>query len=367
MDIRKVLHIINIVLEDNTQYELQNDLQNMLNFLNNNQIDDFNAAKERLFSNIENSRAANFVRSDIKVLDGLGMRKFFSIDLIDTTEEALSANQYEFIQKLQSLCSERSEKMNALLNLKNNIEDLGVKDTVPREKYQIVLSLPERYGDMNQLTGVIDDMNKFLSAINALSERKEAFKIVSADDGCLEFLIECSEYLAGYFSSVLDCALKVYASVKMFNDGKKVYENYSEKRRKVMDDTAKEEMEERKDKIVEELIKTIAPKSGEQQSSVRTLFKKIIKHIESGVSVEIKTPEIEEPKIGEGDSKQEKDQKKKLIQSYKTKEKIDVVNRNIYVTLQKGDFNLYLPENSDDNAGSEGEETEREEENKTSV
>ena len=96
-----------------------------------------------------------------------------------------------------------------------------------------------------------------------------------------------------------------------------------------------------------ELIERLCPQGGEEKARIQTHFKQLVKHMENGLCVEIKTPEIDEPEItGQEDAKQKKE-KNELLRQYKVKQKIDSTNKNVYITLKRGDFNLYLSEHSE--------------------
>ena len=70
-----------------------------------------------------------------------------------------------------------------------------------------------------------------------------------------------------------------------------------------MDKIADEELESKKEKILEELLGQLSEKNAEAKTRLKKLISELVKHMENGVYVEVKTPEVEEPEeIEDGDN-----------------------------------------------------------------
>jgi hypothetical protein len=125
----------------------------------------------------------------------------------------------------------------------------------------------------------------------------------------------------------------------MYEGIKEKCKDYSLERKTKLDEIHQEELKERKEILMEGLTKDLGITTEEDKNTLKTFFKKIIKHLEDGVSAEVKTPLLEAPR--ETVPEDDEQTKKSLIEDrkkFQAKEKIDQRNKEIYL-LQKDSFN----------------------------
>jgi hypothetical protein len=71
MDIRKVLRILNLILELESKYNIQSLFQNINSYFDQNNPEQINDTKANIYSYIKNSEILNFVNSDTKILKNI--------------------------------------------------------------------------------------------------------------------------------------------------------------------------------------------------------------------------------------------------------------------------------------------------------
>ena len=107
MDIRKTLSTINIILHVEDQNNISNTIQEIFNYLQNGDPNSLNEQKDALFSILEDSEIGNFTSSDLKILDFLSVRKFFSDELKEEIDRILALNSYEVNDEFQNFINNK--------------------------------------------------------------------------------------------------------------------------------------------------------------------------------------------------------------------------------------------------------------------
>ena len=198
MDVRKILQNINLILDIENKYQMQNLFQEVLSLEKNQSSDPDNlrTRKESISQAIENSEISNFVHSDLNILEGIGIRGYFDIDSVKKLEDMLKSPGYEAQNQLIEFVNERAELVNKIAQLQSSLEALEVEEE-QTETYQIVLSLPEQYQDLSKLEKLLKDIRFLLQELNSKDKDSRPFKIVSVNNGSIEFFIEVGPELVG--------------------------------------------------------------------------------------------------------------------------------------------------------------------------
>ena len=190
MDARKILQKINIILEIEDAYNLQNCFDNIFSQYTSNNPDALKAQKDIISEAIENSEINNFVNSDLRILQGIGIRGYFDLESIENLESMLRAPGYEVQNQLNEFVSKRTQLVQLIRQLKSSLEVLEVKEEQTHEIYQIVLSLPGKYRDLNELENFLGDIKAVLQELNSKAKGASPPKIISVNNGSIEFFIE---------------------------------------------------------------------------------------------------------------------------------------------------------------------------------
>lgn len=350
MDARKILQKINLILEIEDTYNLQNSFSNIFSYYTSNDPQSLESEKERIPEVIENSEINNFVNSDLRILEGIGIRGYFDMEAIEYLEKMLEAPGYEAQNQLSEFVNERAQLLELIRQLKSSLEALEVKEDQTQEVYQFVLSLPGKYRDLNELENFIKDIKVVLQTLNSKDPNASPPKIASVNNGSVEFFIEVAPSLAEHLTSVLDHLLKIYATKKMFEEGRKWYGGFTKKRKDEMDKIANEQLDEKKDRILNELVEKLAAKNPEEKTRLKKCILELVKHLENGVQAEIKTPEIEEPEeISNEDDTATKRQKREDQKRFEQKQAIDTLNKKLFLAQKEGlDLRLLNPPKEDE-------------------
>lgn len=352
MDVLKILKEINIIIEFENQHGVQSYFQAIIDNLNGNNPQGVGDVKRKLYSAIENSEIANFLNTDLKILDFLDVREYFSVEVLDELEEIFKSDGYLIAGQLQEFIIERASSLQKIQNLKSILENEFQIKEIKEEKYQIVFSFPEKYQDLDELQKATKDIKNFLNQINSqtTSENREDFKISSVNNGCIEFFIECAAFLAENVVEILDHILRIVGTIELFNKGKKAYGKYAKDRKEKMDKLSSDQLEEDKRNILDELIERLHIKQAEDQVKTIKLVKEILKHFEQGVNIEVKTPFLEKPEeVTEADDGEIVTQKRQSLDSYKTRERINQTNREM-LRIQREGIKLELPDGEEQNS-----------------
>lgn len=342
MDVRKILQNINLILDIENKYQMQNLFQEVLSSYQSSDPDNLRTRKESISQAIENSEISNFVHSDLNILEGIGIRGYFDIDSVKKLEDMLKSPGYEAQNQLIEFVNERAELVNKIAQLQSSLEALEVEEE-QTETYQIVLSLPEQYQDLSKLEKFLKDIRFLLQELNSKDKDSRPFKIVSVNNGSIEFFIEIGPELVGWFSDIVEGILKVCGIIQAYEKGKTHYKGYTKKRRERADEIAQEDLEEKKKQIVDELIEQLPVKTPEEKTRIRRLVGNLVKHLENGVHTEIKTPKIKEPdEISDEDDDDTRKQKEEVLKQIQRKRAIDDKNKQLFLAQREG-VSLQLP------------------------
>ena len=348
MDVRKILQNINLILDIENEYQMQDLFQEVLSFYQSNDPDNLRTRKESISQAIENSEISNFVHSDLNILEGIGIRGYFDIDSVKKLEDMLKSPGYEAQNQLIEFVSERAELVNKIVQLQSSLEALEVEEE-QTETYQIVLSLPEQYQDLSELEKFLKDIKFLLQELNSKDKDSRPFKIVSVNNGSIEFFIEVAPELVGWFSDIVEGILKVCGGIQAYEKGKTHYKDYTKKRRERVDKIAQEDLEEKKKQIIDKLIQQLPVETPEEKTRIKRFVGNLVKHLENGVHAEIKTPKIKEPdEISDEDDDDSRKQKQEVLKQIQMKRAIDDKNKQLFLAQRDG-VSLQLPNPEENN------------------
>lgn len=345
MDIRKVLRILNLILELESKYNIQSLFQNINSYFDQNNPEQINDTKANIYSYIKNSEILNFVNSDTKILKNIWIYWYFDISLMYDFETILNSPSYEVRNKLMDFINKRSDLLNKITSLKSSIDNLEIE--VEQEEitnYNIIFSFSEKYHHLDQLEKVSKDIRLFLNELNSKTWKSEEYKISSVNNWCIEFFIKAWEFLANNFSIAIEYIIKIYSLIKIAEDWAKVYNNYSEKRKLKAKEIANEQLSEDKNRLLDEFLNKLSLSTPEDITRVKSLFITLSKHFENWVTAEVKTPLIDIPReYNEDDSEEIKKELEKNKRLYNNKKEIDERNRQLFL-FQQENIKLSLPE-----------------------
>jgi HPt (histidine-containing phosphotransfer) domain-containing protein len=342
MDTGKIIKVIDDIQLDENQFAVQTTLTNLLSYYQQNVLASVNESKHEVWEASVKSRISRYTATDFKVLEKLEGETLFGPGTYERLNDILAKQPHEVPGLLQEFITERSSKITSLNQLRTSLEDLGFESrALTGDDYEIGFSLPDSYTDVNKTEDTLKDMREFLNALSNGIGEQQPLKIKYVSNGSLELFLEVSKELANNFGIVLDYALKIYALIKAFEDIKKSLKVISKDRRGPTEKTLKEELKDQTDELIDELIKELPLSTPDDANSVKMLFKRFLKHIESGVNAEVRTPELSEPEEPAADAtdaevKQYNIQKK----LYDAKYKIDERNQNIFILQQNNFYGL---------------------------
>lgn len=339
MDTGRLLKVIEDIQSDEKKFALQSKFQNVLNFYTQNNPDSLNKEKESLLTALRESRLSNYVLTDFKILDTLGVRGLFGDESYEALDAILDSQAHEVVKKLTEFTQKRQDAINRLAAAKSALQAFKL---TPREltdgQYEIGFSLPAEYQNLNDLESTLRDINQLLSEIASAVGESADFQITYVNNGSIEIFIHASFQLAHSFDILLDYALKMYAAAGMFRGIGKSIEHFEKKRRTAMEKAAKEEQKERSDALLSKMVEELGITNVEIQSRVKNLFIKFLEHFERGVSAEVRTPSLSEPEPPKADADPaEVARVEQIKEQYKEKRVIDDRNKEIF-KLQSNNF-----------------------------
>ena len=130
-----------------------------------------------------------------------------------------------------------------------------------------------------------------------------------------------------------------------------------------MEKSNKEEVEEKRGKIIDNFVEMMKIQDPEKQTSVRQLFKVMLKHLEKGLTAEVRTPSLIEPEKPSEENDENKKEFQEKQKAYELKKEIDEKNKEIFILQQNNFYGM----NSQflDMVGDEDEEKREDDNNKT--
>jgi len=339
MEASKLLRIISTTETDEAKYGLQSQFQTILTHYNSGDTASLKSIESQLKENIDISLQGNFVATDYKILRSLGADTYFGRNSLVTLDAILKSRSDEVVPKLTAFTQERAQMIANMTGAKSALGTLNLKAVELSENdYEIGFAFPEEYSDLGKLEDVLQDVKNFLNALASGLQDPQALVVTSVDNGCIEVFIKATEKLALHFEVVLEHTLKIYEAIRAFVDLKKGYQHLKDGRKATVEKVVKEQLNDDRNKIVDDLIRSLKIEGTEEQHRVKHLFKTLLDHLEKGVVAEVRTPALKQPEqIAEDATEPAKESYKRKLDKYKAKVAIDNRNREMFI-LQQNNF-----------------------------
>ncbi len=341
MDTGKIIKVIDDIRRDEKKYSFQNSLDLILSNYQQNAPEAVNKERDKVKQGSAESVINKYSLSDYKALKKLDNDDFFGSDLFVRLSNILSSQPHEVPTLLQAFISSRSTKISELTQLRTSLVGAGfVSRSLDDNEYEIGFSLPESYLEIENTQAVLNELGDLLHALANAINKQQPLKIKYVSNGSLELYIQAAMDLAQHFDILLDYALKIYAGIqasKQIKDYiKKKFTNKSNK--DGAEKLADADIKESTNKLIDEMIEALKLKNADDKNRVKGLFKRFLKHLEKGVSAEVRTPQIAEPKEpGEDATAEAKKEYKSAKLAFDTMQEIEQRNRSIFI-LQQNNF-----------------------------
>lgn len=342
MDTGKLLQIIQDTQDEESIISTQTIIKNIVSYYSQNTaaaLESIAAEKRKLHTVLtETSPISKYAHSDFSALTNLGVSTIFGPGLYQRLENALLAPTYEVTNLLQTIITERELAIANLASIQTGMVHFNLKSrSLDNGNFEIGFTLPDFYADLDKTEIAIKDLRLVLESLADAINSQQPLRIKYVSNGTVEYFIHAGLELAQNFDILLDYAIRIYTAIKMYEDGKKFLDKLTTDRKKQSKKLVDEQKVDDTNKLIEDMVKELEiPEDKKAEFTGR--FKGFLKHIESGVGAEVRTPKISEPKDpGEDASKEQKAAYKQSLTSFKNKKEIDERNRQIFV-LQQNNF-----------------------------
>jgi len=154
------------IQSDEKTFGFQGKFQGIASRYAENNPDVLNTEREALKTNLENSLLANYVQSDFKILDKLGVRGFFGEESYEQLNAILGSQAHEVTKKLNDFIQQRQEAINKLSQANSALTAFNLKATELTDgEYEIGFSLPVEYQNVHDLEKVLGDIRQLLAEV----------------------------------------------------------------------------------------------------------------------------------------------------------------------------------------------------------
>lgn len=344
MDTGKIIKVIDDIRKDEKKYSFQNSLDLILSNYQQSSPEAVSKERDKIEQGSSESIINKYSLSDYKVLKKLDSDDFFGPDLFTRLSQILNSQPHEIPTLLQTFISSRSTKITELNQLRTSLVGAGFTSrSLDDNEYEIGFSLPENYLEIENTQAVLNELGDLLHALANAINKQQPLRIKYVSNGSLELYIQAGMDLAQHFDILLDYALKIYAGIqasKQIKDYiKKKFTNKSNKSE--AEKLADADLKESTNQLIDEMIDALKLKSADDNNRVKVLFKKFLKHLEKGVSAEVRTPQIAEPKEPAADATtEEKKSYKDAKLAFDTMQAIEQRNRGIFIQQQNNFYGV---------------------------
>lgn len=369
MDTGILLRLIDDLIDDENNFKINGNLNNLKTGLRQSKSNQANAGKliadniNAIKENATNGFYSRFTRSYFKTLEEIGGLNFFGENLISKIDEIFTKEQYSIdnqINEITQLYIDRVAFIKKITETKTNLDFLNQKSHYHTDEvYEIGIIIPDKYNlhYADSLENSIHNWNLIIKGLSELTGNgTENIKIERVDNGCIELIIEQVFNVAASLGDILKELISMYLMIEKVRNHIKGLkkEGVPQKNLKPIEDSQAERLKKEVDKLTDKIIKDYKGKDLEKgrENELRTQLKNGIKYIaksmEKGVELEIIPPYAvtDEEVIDETD---DKETNYKKIEKNKNKERIEkninAINEVGVVLkktkeIQKGIFNL---------------------------
>ncbi|MFA4999475.1 MAG: hypothetical protein WC519_01985 [Parcubacteria group bacterium] len=307
MDTNKLLEIINLIEADEKEYAFGSKIDEIYNLVSQNneqagpQIDE---KIDLLEKDIKSSRAYRFVRTEVSLLEKLGLDNFFGTQLIESIQDIVNAKGYAILGKFKQFKSNRTEKYTNILRLRDSLISVGV---VPYQQTQdeVALTIPEEISVMDEIADYLKKMGIFIDAVQrCLSVQDKESKhprLTRISNGSFNFFTIADPEVVETILGILSDLATIYLVTK---------ELRSKKADPELDDAEQQELNKfyekiaknRFDKFLDDTVESVGKTNdGDQKSRLRTSLKALVKWLPLGIHLEVVFKKSIDPVDPQGD------------------------------------------------------------------
>ncbi|MFW6047042.1 MAG: hypothetical protein ACOCP4_04595, partial [Candidatus Woesearchaeota archaeon] len=344
MEIEKILSIFKELVEEEEKYNVQKELNQLMNHVNAGSSTNVDALLKVLENYAEDSVVNNYAYSKLKLLDKLQAKEYFGIRLLELIKQILTTEGYKTKSNITSLAENRTE---FLTNIKNNIKNFEKMQFKPYYEdladFELGLIIPNSEADIKKVQQHLKDWQFILKTVNEYYESNhEEPKIYSVSNNSIGiFIIGCATTITAILTitnKILDIYERIY-ELRMLKT--KIEKEKINKAIKEIEKREKEIVLEEEKKILEKIKEEKTSGDANRANELENHFSKIIdiliKMQEKGIVIEINPPKIKEPETKETDTEENKkkqdDAKKQYQNKLSSTKKLTELGVNITETM----------------------------------
>lgn len=345
MQIERFLSIIQDLNQELNQEELFTIVNEIIELIPQvSKQEDVDGLLDRLREISSKSKINTFPPSKMKILNSIGGTKFFgnkaSLNIESIVRSASIYNPTDKASKLTTYLSEVREFKSKIAATEGDLINLGLTaHRLSENKFEVGIILSESITagyEIKQIQKYLEEWHLLLRYLNEITSHDHSNPKISAlgSNDSLDIYFENSKETAECISIAIDKISCIYLKViEGKNDLEKIKEKgfLSKGIEKDFEDTKKKMIDDGINEIVSDIIAKHGDKSdegrlNELKNGLKKSFEFIAICIDSGIDVEVNTPDPVKPEdINENDSEDIKDQKNQALTKYQ-KEK-DEYNR----------------------------------------
>ena len=340
MDTGKLLAVIDDIQSDEAKYGLQAQYQAILNALGQNDPALVNSSKATLEQNVGAGRLHSYVLTDFEVLEEIGIISYFSNRSLVTLDNILHSQSFEVTPQLTQFITERQAALDKINAIKSSLNAVQLEGHVlVNDEYEIGFSFPEKYQKVTEFERVLKDMRELLEDVARATGQETEFTISYVSNGTIEIFIKAGVKLATEFDKVLEVVLQVYESLQMAASIKNLYmKTFSKEAQDAVNLVNEAESAKHVQELIDKLCDELGITEPIDRNRVDKFLRRFLKHLEHGVSAEVRTPNIPAPESLATDATEEQKELFRETQGQLlAKAAIDARNVEIY-KLQQTNF-----------------------------
>lgn len=309
MDTEKLLRILTDILSDEESLGVGGKIEEMRTSVAQNNSQGFTQAKTQADEFISafkgQATSYRFSHTEGLLLKKVGGSTFFGKGLVNRLESIFRNSGYEVLAKIDDYRTKRSDFVKKAQRLSAALTEIGVEEYRPDE-YEVGIVLPDEEADFDKLTKRVRDLKLLLGALaEATGTSRDHLKVTRLSNGTFELFSLQPAEVAVLLSSLLLNVSAIWDKITQFrkrmNDTDKD-ELLSPEAKKKIKDTLKEEtenikreiLEEMPDKFVEGLNKKLDEgRKNEIRNQIRIGVHAIFAGFEAGVEIDVTPIRVE--------------------------------------------------------------------------
>ncbi|NHM04311.1 hypothetical protein [Flavobacterium celericrescens] len=310
MDASKLLHVLNDLSETDESY-IQELIQNLKSYIRNNNSDEITNTIQEIKNEIKLSTIEKYNKSDFEILEKIGGRNYYGKWGEYTLDDILTINSYNVnktIEDLQEYADDRKDFTDRIERVLDDLNELGIKIHKPSgNNFEIGLLMPDSYTH-KKIPFITKDLNRWDKIFKTFKELNgetpDDSELNFVSNGSLQFFIDNSPEVAVCLAVAIERIVNIYKKITEIRVTrlklKELGINTTEQ--KSIEKQEKEILNNEIDKISLDIIKDFATKNiekgriNELKIAVKGHVTYIAKCVDGGMTIEINSPEVNEPK-----------------------------------------------------------------------